>query len=180
MSAKMTKPSYIDFDNEKYKKSLEKYSLKSEVGVLSYKYSKKIHKYWKFKTPQLARESAKNIYKILTDNLNKCNQYIHMLRDDKLSINILKYFMRADICRKFIQMGYTRAMRYYYHKGGTKWLKLKDGTWIIKPLDLDPIKKQSADIFKIYLNKTNNNPRYNLFKSYFKHFYYKYQVSIDI
>ena len=109
------KPSYVNFNNEKYKQQLKTYTTKSEVGVLSYNYSKKIHPYWKFKTPQLALQSAQKIYNIFLHNL-------HNITRSNTIKSFVDSFIKADICRKFLQMGYTRSMRYYYHKNGVKWV----------------------------------------------------------
>ncbi len=128
----MSKPSYIDFDTEAYKKRLSRYTLKGEIGVLSYPYSKKIHKYWKFKNNVLALESAKKIYQLFKENL--------LIANSSGTKRKIKYFIRADICRKFLQMGYTRSMRYYYHKSGKKWGK-KNRSWYILPNDYDDEKK---------------------------------------
>ena len=155
----MLKPSYVDFDHKTYKKRLEKYSLKAEIGVLSYGYSKQINKYWKFKDARIALKSSQKLYQILKYNLLIASQS----KDKKTK---LKYFIRADICRKFIQMGFTRSMRYYYHKSGKKWGK-KNGKWIILPYDYDYEKKDSADIFKKYLKKVRKNKLYIEMKTYF-------------
>lgn len=54
------RPSYIDFDHKSYRKLLaSRYIIKGESGVLSYPYSKKIHRYWRFKTPAIALISAR-------------------------------------------------------------------------------------------------------------------------
>ena len=148
------KPSYIDFDHAKYKKLLaSKYIIKGEIGVLSYPYSKQIHKYWRFKTPDLALKSAKKIYNIFLQNLNSKRSWSNK-------------FVRADICRKFLQMGYTRSMRYYYHKSGKKWKKIGN-SWKILPYDYDPVKKISANIFKKYLNKALKNKNYRKLRKKF-------------
>ena len=159
----MLKPSYVDFDHKAYKKRLEKYNLKAEIGVLSYEYSKEIHKYWKFKDAKIALKSAKKLYQILKDNL--------LIGSKSKSKEVrLKYFIRADICRKFIQMGYTRSMRYYYHKSGKKWGK-KNDKWIILPCDYDHGKKESAEVFKKYLKRVRKNAMYIEMKTYFRENY---------
>lgn len=149
MSKHNKKPTYINFDHKSYQKKLaSKYIINGETGVLSYPYSKKIYKYWKFRTPDIALASAKKLYQLFIKNLSS------------------NKFIQADICRKFLQMGYTRSMRYYYHRSGTKWKKIGN-KWIILPKDYDPIKKKSADIFKFYLRNAVNNPKYKLLKQKF-------------
>ena len=54
-------------------------------------------------------------------------------------------FVGADLARKFLQMGYTRARRYAHYKSGIKYDKnrefaLNEGTG-------DPLKVESAAIF---------------------------------
>jgi hypothetical protein len=160
---KVSKPSYIDFDHAKYKNKLKTYSLRGEVGVLSYKYSKQISKYWKFKNKDLALNSAKKIYAIFKDNLL-------IATNSKDSKDKIKYFIRADICRKFLQMGYTRSMRYYYHKDGKKWT-YKKGKWHTLPNNYDYEKKESANIFKEYWQKSIKLESYIKLKKYFKKYY---------
>ena len=164
----MDKPSYIGFDSERYKKKLQIYTTKGEVGVLSYNYSKKISPFWKFKTPKLAEESANKIYNIFMDNIDAAKKYLHFADSNKISINLIKLFIRADICRKFLLMGYTRSMRYYYHKSGQKWeYDRYTRKWYVIPNEYDSEKKESAEIFKYYYNKALNNGIYIKLKKYF-------------
>jgi adenylosuccinate lyase len=161
------KPSYIDFDHNKFKLQLKTYTTKSEVGVLSYKYSKILAKYWRFKTPDTALLSAKILYKIFKSHIASLELFKDKINNDIHSKKISKYFIKADLCRKFIQMGYTRAKRYYYHKSGIKWKKTKTGKWNILPNEYDDIKLESANIFKIYLKKIMDNKLYTKSKIYF-------------
>ncbi|MBN9543469.1 MAG: DUF4385 domain-containing protein [Alphaproteobacteria bacterium] len=133
----MQKPSYIDFDYENYhwkqgidyRKNPEKYKVgKGEQGVLTCEpYKSEIVKFWRFKTPEIAEESSSAIYKIFQSYLDQ---------DD---------FIGADMARKFLQMGFTRARRYTNYKGGKKYNGedyhlLEKGTG-------DPQKAISANIF---------------------------------
>ena len=61
-----------------------------------------------------------------------------------------------DMARKFIQMGYTRARRYTNYKGGRKYNE--DGT--VKARQIDPIKEQSAEIFKEYWDRIRADEDY--------------------
>lgn len=63
----------------------------------------------------------------------------------------------ADMTRKYLQMGYTRARRYANHRGGRKYdgpvpaeLKGVSGAHGRRelPKDVDPVKTESASIFK--------------------------------
>ena len=164
----MTKSIDNEFDKVKYKKMLKTYTTKGETGVLSYNYSKKIIPLWKIKTLDLAKQSAKIIYALFLDNINRSERYLHFVDTNEISSRLVNLFMRADICRKFLLMGYTRAMRYYYHKTGKKW-KYSTNTknWYILPTEYDPEKKKSALIFKKYLDKALSNTIYNKLKRYF-------------
>jgi hypothetical protein len=139
------------------------YTVKAEVGVLSYKYSKVICKYWKFKTAPEALKSAKKIYSIANNYVKILISYKNDINNNVLSKRIIRYFIKLDICRKFLQMGFTRAMRYYYHKSGKKWSNNK-----IEPIDYDTEKKKSALIFKKYLNKLIHNDIYIRSKAYYQ------------
>jgi hypothetical protein len=111
-------PSYLDFDlklypwkkNIDYQKNPEKYRIgKGEQGVLICEpYKSEIVKYWRFKTKEIAGQSSQKIYQLFLDYLKK---------DD---------FVGADMARKFLQMGYTRARRYANYKGGKKYDKEQD------------------------------------------------------
>lgn len=68
-------------------------------------------------------------------------------------------------------MGYTRSMRYYYHKSGKKWIK-SGNQWLILPYDYDLSKKASANIFKFYLRKALKNTKYIKLKKWFVKKYY--------
>lgn len=162
----MNKPSYIDFDHKKYKEKLKTYTTKGEVGVLSYNYSKIISKYWRFKTPELAKQSANKIYNIFLNHMDKLKNYLDLVNQNKPSKRVINIFIKADICRKFLQMGYTRSMRYYYHKSGQKWKKVNN-KWIQLPKDYNKEKYDSAMIFKYYLNKAKANKVYIQVKNYF-------------
>ena len=67
--------------------------------------------------------------------------------------------MGADMARKFLQMGYTRARRYANYKGGNKYDK-EDGYQLKKRGTGDPEKAESAAIFHTYWKKAEAEPRY--------------------
>ncbi|PZT54619.1 DUF4385 domain-containing protein [Paenibacillus silvae] len=101
---------------------------RGEQGVLMVEpYKSEILPYWRFKTPEIAKESSKKIYELFL-TYKKNNDFVGM-----------------DMARKFLQMGYTRARRYTNHKGGRKYSK-QDGT--VLPYQNDPVKAESAAIFK--------------------------------
>ncbi|KAF2871753.1 hypothetical protein BDV95DRAFT_544504 [Massariosphaeria phaeospora] len=79
---------------------------RGEQGVLTFEpYKSAILPLWRFKTPAIARQSSTNIY-------SKFEEYD--THDD---------FVGMDMCRKFLQMGMTRAKRYANHAGGRKYDK---------------------------------------------------------
>jgi hypothetical protein len=138
MSVTSRKPSYLSFDAKSYpwkpgidyRKHPEKYCVgKGEQGVLICEpYKSELVAHWQFKTPQLARKSSRIIYKMFQDYLDS---------DD---------FVGADMARKFLQMGFTRARRYANYNGGKKYDKENDFALEEKGTG-DPLKAESAEIF---------------------------------
>jgi hypothetical protein len=118
----------LDFDNLDFRKQPELYRVgRGEQGVLLVEpYKSEILPYWRFKTPDIAKESSEKIMELFED---------YRAKDD---------FVGMDMSRKFIQMGYTRARRYTNYKGGRKYNE--DGS--TKERDIDPVKEKSAAIFK--------------------------------
>ncbi len=118
----------LDYENLDLRKHPELYRVgRGEQGVLLVEpYKGEILPHWRFKTPEIAKESCEKIYEMFED---------YRKQDD---------FVGMDMARKFIQMGYTRARRYTNYKGGRKYNE--DGS--IKERDIDPIKAESAAIFK--------------------------------
>lgn len=113
---------------------------KGEQGVLLVEpYKSEILPYWRFKTPEIAKESSEKIYQLFLDYLKQ---------DD---------FVGADMARKYLQMGYTRSRRYANHKSGQKYKgpvpddkKGQSGAHGRSelPREIDPVKAESAEIFK--------------------------------
>ena len=116
--SKQDKPSYLNFDLESYpwksdinyRDHPEAYRVgKGEQGVLICEpYKSEIGKHWRFKTEEIAIGSSKKIYKKF-ENYLKAHD-----------------FVGADMARKYLQMGYTRARRYANYKGGIKYNKDED------------------------------------------------------
>ena len=122
----------LDYKNILFKPNDTRYRIgRGEQGVLLVRpYTNDICKYWKFKTPYIAQQSAQKIFDLYLDY--RCN----------------KDFVGMDMCRKFLEMGFTRARRYANHKDGKKY---KDGK--ILPQEKDALTSQkaiSARIFKSY------------------------------
>ncbi|MET4141789.1 DUF4385 domain-containing protein [Pedobacter sp. UYP1] len=115
---KQRKPSYLNFEKENYpwksdidyRENPEAYLVgKGEQGVLICEpYKTEIGSHWRFKTSEIATKSSEEIFIIFQNYLNKND------------------FVGADMARKFLQMGYTRARRYANYKGGKKYDKEND------------------------------------------------------
>lgn len=118
----------LDYKNLDLRKSPELYKVgKGEQGVLLVEpYKSEILPYWRFKTPEIAQESADKICELF-EAYRKADDFVGM-----------------DMARKFIQMGYTRARRYTNYKGGRKYNE--DGS--VKDRQIDEEKAESAAIFK--------------------------------
>jgi hypothetical protein len=95
----------LDFDNTNFRQQPKLYRVgRGEQGVLLVEpYKSEILPFWRFKTEEIARISAEKIYALFEDYLQK------------------KDFVGADMARKFLQMGFTRARRYANYKGGKKY-----------------------------------------------------------
>jgi hypothetical protein len=144
----------LDYENLNFRDRPELYRVgKGEQGVLLVQpYKSEILPYWRFKTPEIAMESSNKIYELFLAYLEQ---------DD---------FVGADMARKFLQMGYTRSRRYANHKSGKKYrtnpqlqesiTAEKEARKDILPLDLDPIKAKSAEIFKLKWQQAKANFKY--------------------
>jgi hypothetical protein len=95
----------LDFKTIDFRKSPELYRIgKGEQGVLLVEpYKSELLPHWRFKTVAEAKKSSARIYKMFL---------VYLKKDD---------FAGADMARKFLQMGWTRARRYANHKGGRKY-----------------------------------------------------------
>ena len=125
---------------------------RGEQGVLLVRpYTDDICKYWKFKTPKIAEKSAQKIYEMYAD---------YRVKND---------FIGMDMCRKFLEMGFTRARRYANHKDGKKYNN--DGT--IKPQEKDwatSDKAKSATIFKRYRDIVAKDSKYKAMRKHWREF----------
>tara|TARA_Y100001938_G_scaffold145359_1_gene221822 strand:- start:483 stop:959 length:477 start_codon:yes stop_codon:yes gene_type:complete len=125
---------------------------RGEQGVLLVRpYTDKICEYWKFKTPEIAKKSAQKIYEMYAD---------YRMKND---------FIGMDMCRKFLEMGFTRARRYANHKDGKKYNN--DGT--VKPQEKDwatSDKAKSATIFKRYRDVVAKDSKYKAMRKSWREF----------
>mgnify|MGYP003120201365 FL=1 len=64
-----------------------------------------------------------------------------------------------DMCRKFLEMGFTRARRYANHRSGRKY----DSEGNVRPQEKDALtnkKAESAKIFRYYRKSLTSDPTY--------------------
>jgi hypothetical protein len=127
----MSRPEFdytLDFKNTDFRRHPELYRIgKGEQGVLLVEpYKGEILPHWRFKTVAEATTSALAIYRMFEGYL------------------AVGDFPGADMARKFLQMGWTRARRYANHRGGRKYDK-KTGAEL--PRAEDPEKRDAAAVF---------------------------------
>ncbi|TNM67578.1 DUF4385 domain-containing protein [Deinococcus radiopugnans ATCC 19172] len=126
---------------------------RGEQGVLLVQpYKGEILPHWRFATPDAARESSEAIFSMFEDYLKDGD------------------FVGADMARKFLQMGFTRARRYANHKGGKKYAgpvpedkKGQSGAHGRAELPRqpeNPVKAESARIFKAKWDEAEANEDY--------------------
>ncbi len=119
---------------------------RGEMGVLSFEpYKSLILPYWAFRTVPIAQKSSEVLWAIF-------ESYVE--RDDLVG---------ADMSRKFIQMGMTRAKRYANHKGGRKYGA--DGKQLQKWSEDDvdgkrKEKEEASEIFKGYWRRCLVSEKY--------------------
>lgn len=156
---KTRKPSYLNFDKDNYpwrhginyKDEPMAYRVgKGEQGVLICEpYKSEIGKYWRFKTPEIAEHSSQEIFKLFKAYVKTGD------------------FVGADMARKFLQMGYTRARRYANYKGGTKYDKVNDYAELKRGTG-EQEKAEAAAIFYKIWKKADANPEYSVMKKNWK------------
>jgi hypothetical protein len=94
-----------DFERTDFRREPEKYRVgKGEQGVLLVQpYKSELLPHWRFRTPEVAEVSSKKLLEMFYDYLAAGD------------------FVGADMARKFLQMGWTRARRYANHRSGKKY-----------------------------------------------------------
>ncbi len=97
----------LDFKATDFRQRPDLYRIgKGEQGVLLVEpYKGEILPHWRFKSVAEAKKSSATIYRM----------FLAYLKAED--------FPGADMSRKFLQMGWTRARRYANHKGGKKYDK---------------------------------------------------------
>lgn len=149
----------LDFAQLDFRAHPELYRIgKGEQGVLLVEpYKSEILPHWRFKDPEIARASAEKIYALFE---------AYLQADD---------FPGADMARKFLQMGYTRARRYANHRSGRKYASnpqtaaseaeakaLRQQVLAPEP---DPLKAESAEIFRKQWQAAEADPNYQALKA---------------
>ena len=130
----------LDFTDEETRKL---YRIgRGEQGVLLVRpYTNDICAHWRFKTPEIAVESSNHIYSMFLD-----------YRDEE-------DFIGMDMCRKFLEMGFTRSRRYANHRDGKKYDK--EGNVIPQEGDHATCNfAESAQIFKKVRDLVAKSPTY--------------------
>ena len=133
----------LDYKNLEFEPNDTRYRIgRGEQGVLLVRpYTDDICTHWKFKTPNIAEKSSRQIY----------HMYLNYKKE--------KDFVGMDMCRKFLEMGFTRARRYANHKDGKKY----DEHGNVKPQEKDwatSDKAVSARIFKVYRDRVTKDSKY--------------------
>ena len=102
---------------------------RGEQGVLLVRpYTNDICTHWKFRTPEIAIKSSNRIFGMYLD-----------YRDQK-------DFIGMDMCRKFLEMGFTRARRYANHNSGKKY----DSEGNVRPQESDHATSKYAESARIF------------------------------
>ncbi|TDB67384.1 DUF4385 domain-containing protein [Arundinibacter roseus] len=165
----------LDFKKTDFRKNPELYRIGvGEQGVLLVEpYKSELLPHWKFRTEELARISAQTIFGLFEK---------YLLEND---------FIGADMARKYLQMGFTRARRYANHKSGRKYSagdqdqssgkeypysagsKNKGNAQLQQEDDaLSNEKARAAAIFKEFWFRAKDHPEYIRQKEEFRERYY--------
>ena len=145
----------LDFHSIDFRQHPELYRVgRGEQGVLLVQpYKAEILPHWRFKDVAAATESSETIYGLFEAYLKAHD------------------FVGADMARKFIQMGFSRARRYANHAGGKKYTgpvpddkKGQSGahgrTELPRTFHPDANKVEAAAIFKRKWDEAKSHPDY--------------------
>jgi len=143
----------LDFKKVDFRQQPELYRIgKGEQGVLLVEpYKSEILPHWRFKNSEVAQASADKIYELY------------------LGYRDANDFAGMDMARKFLQMGWTRSLRYFNHRTGQKYVgpvpaerKGQSGAWgrEVAPFERDYEKLESAKIFRAQLDTVLADPVY--------------------
>ncbi len=123
------------YDGVDLRKHPEEYRIgRGEQGVFHAEpYKGELLPLWKFKDEEAASESSEAIYQ----------KFLEYRSDGD--------FVGMDVARKYLQMGWTRSLRYAKYKGGNKTGPLEEP---------DQEKLQCASIFKTLYDRARTDDRY--------------------
>lgn len=125
----------LDFENTDFRRNPELYRTgKGEQGVLLVEpYKSELLPHWRFKNPEVARESSEEIY----------HRFLEYREADD--------FVGMDMARKFLQMGYTRARRYANHRTGRKYAE--DGFGRVREHEQGAMEGEKVQAARIFYEK---------------------------
>ncbi|RPH07683.1 MAG: DUF4385 domain-containing protein [Alphaproteobacteria bacterium TMED194] len=137
----------LDYKHTMFRPNDTRYRIgRGEQGVLLVRpYTENICQHWRFKTVAIAKKSAKTIYEMYVD-YKKIHDFVGM-----------------DMCRKFLEMGFTRARRYANHKDGRKYVQTHDEKFRQLPQAKDWAtneKAKAARVFKKYRDLVTHDETY--------------------
>ena len=143
----------LDFKRTDFRAHPELYRVgRGEQGVLSVEpYKSELLPHWRFRTPEVARASAAKLREMY-EAYKRAGDFVGM-----------------DMARKYIQMGWTRSMRYANHRSGKKYVgavpagkKGRSGAHgrSVAPPERDEQKLESARVFKRLLDEVLEDPEY--------------------
>ena len=137
----------LDYKHTMFRPNDTRYRIgRGEQGVLLVRpYTENICQHWRFKTVAIAKKSAKTIYEMYID-YKKIHDFVGM-----------------DMCRKFLEMGFTRARRYANHKDGRKYVQTHDEKFRQLPQAKDWAtneKAKAARVFKKYRDLVTHDETY--------------------
>ena len=124
-----------------------------EQGVLLVRpYTDAIRAHWRFRSIPVAEQSSRAIH----------NMFCHYREHED--------FIGMDMCRKFLEMGFTRSRRYANHKSGRKYVTKPPyyhtgdrGGTPVRPQEPDALtneKAKCAAIFKVVRDLVASDPTY--------------------
>ncbi len=144
----------LDFQSIDFRRRPELYRIGvGEQGVLLVEpYKGEILPHWRFRTIAEAKASSARIYQMFLDYLEA---------DD---------FPGADMARKFLQMGWTRARRYANHRGGRKY-DPQTGAELPRAEDPEKAAAAAAAIFYGRYVAARQHPEYGRLKALHKQMY---------
>jgi hypothetical protein len=127
------------YDGVDLRKHPEKYRVgRGEQGVFHAEpYKSELLPLWKFKDEEAARESSEALYQKFCE---------YRAEGD---------FVGMDVARKYLQMGWTRSLRYAKYRAGKKSQPLGEP---------DQVKLQGASIFKELYDRARTDEKYTKMK----------------